>query len=310
MPSLKRTINGSSYVSDPFDQIEEGNRNSALDSAWRGASMRQGQQQNDMMTQLALQKLRSDDYHFGQSRADNMAMFREGLGAQNHTTDVMAGLQREGMGLQKDLYGKQFDYQSGRDSLEDAFRNKSFDYATNSDLNPDLKMHRDLESSQADLAKYKLAQMKADAERASTAGNNVVFTPKDDQERETYQGDIAAGMAPAVATIDVKNQGRTRAMSGADTMAEDLARGFQRFNKKDTAFFSGDPTQGEMSALESQFGQLVKRYTDAGLAPEDAKQKARNVIEKAGLGSEQGGDYETDAFSDKTSLLLRHLGMR
>lgn len=255
MPTLRRTPfnQGGSYVSDPMDHIEEGNRAAGFQFM--------GMRQNDMMAQLAMQKLNNENFQYRQNRSDNLGMFQEKLKHDDHVTDVNAGLQREGWTHDDARFGKQFDYMAGRDTRADAQHQQEWDFEHDKDRNPSLQA-----ALQANVVNQKLAELmqrRSDRdERAEIRTDKAADAPVDTtgwskEDLAANQARIASGQAPAAAgyatSQDRAKRGRDEVEGQETALGADLAH----FSEKDNAWgFGTDASDEDRSGLAARLAKL------------------------------------------------------
>ncbi len=259
MPSLRRTPfnQGGSYVPDAYDQIETGNRNAAL----QNSQFQYGAQQNDRMAQLALAKLNQENYQFGQGRADNMAMFREKLQADEHGQDLQAGLTREGWKNQSDMFGKQFDYMTGRDTRQDAQHQQEWDFEHDRTRNPALMAAFSANAANERIAAEMERQRKRQEDRdkiVDTAG----ATPPDmtgwsPQDIAHYKARLSLGVAPSAAGSQVGDEIQKRGQDEVEGQEESLGADLAHFSEKDNAWgFGKDATDEDRLGLAGRLAKL------------------------------------------------------
>lgn len=293
MPTLRKTPfnQGGTYVPDAFDQIETGNRNAAL----QNAQFNYGAQQNDKMTQLALAKLNQDSYQYGQSRADNTAMFREKLQADTHRDDLQAGLTREGWTHDDSRFGKQFDYMTGRDTRADAMHQKEWDFDHDKTRNPSLMAAFQANAVNERLAAEMERRRAREEEHDKVTDAAANFQPdqtgwtKDDVE--SFRARVGTGIAPSAASYGVGQDRKQRDASELDTEEQALGGDIASFSEKDNKAIGWDPTSEQGQGLAGRLAKLEEHLrVKLNLGQTAAHERANNLIRnrtKQGMNSGQ-----------------------
>lgn len=267
-------------------------------------------QMADRSSEIALRQLQEMSRQFDAGRQDR------GLDRQSQADLAKMGYDFQSsmfdkQGAREDTrFGKQFDYMAGRDSREDAFRNKQFDFMNRNAGTQDemLKSQLALQKllMQGEESKLKRQQAAAGADLSPLLKGGALSA----EEQAIQNALVAGGQDPVQANLAIAEERKGKAEGSANVLADKLNTDFRRFAGKDSAWFQSDPTEQEAQNIVLQFQALVKAYEDAGMAPNIAKQRAAQVLEQAGLSSAQGDDFDTDAFSDQTTNVLRQVGLR
>lgn len=295
MPSLRYTPNNpqGSWVDDPQDRIESDNRNANM----QASQFNYGTQQNSAMTALALARLKQSDYQFGQGRADQMAIFREGLAAQNHATDVNYNLAHEGMDLTKQFHGDDVAYRTTHDAREDARYADTMDPEKNPGLKSQIIGNAALERL---LARQEKGDARTDKNlaRADAAADKGIpgaaGAPafRDKFEEQTYNAAIGAGRTPAEAALEISKSRRDSGAKTAERLAPDYGTSLDEAQAGSipiVRYLSGfgelssgtrDSHARENEGVMTKRSQMLQALIDSGVPPAEAQAQIRDIERK------------------------------
>ncbi len=295
MPQTIRTPfnQGGTIVADPYDQIEESNRNAAM----RAAELTRAGQGDDLRSQIALQQLANQRYEFGQGRADSIATHREDRAAAADAAKQQFDYLREGRTADSADRNAMLDYTRGRDTSADAWRNKVYEEGA-----PGRVQTAALVPLQTELLSSQLAEQKAKMARMALASSSAApLTNETPEETQLENAAIASGSSPAEARLGVQGQRKEQAKSKAAAISENLKRDATRFSEKDHGVFGYDPSDTEMLNIRKEVLDLAAAYKAAGDDDQTALMKAKGDLE--------GSSKEGLVFSRVTDL-YKSLGMR
>lgn len=294
MPSIRRTVNdlGGSMVEDPMDRIESDNRNANM----QASQFNYGAQQNSALTALALARLKQSDYQFGQGRADQMAVFREGLAAQNHQADLNAGMHREDLAQGMSFHNDDVGYRATHDAREDARYADTMDPEKNPGLKAQIMgnvaLQRLLDRNEKTDARTdkNLARADAAADKGMPAGGAPAF--RDKFEEQVYNAGIAAGKTPAEALLDITKSRRDSGAKTAERLAPDYGTSLDEAQSGSIPIVRYLSGFGELSsgARESHAkenagvmdkrAQMKQALIDSGVPPVEAEAQLHEIERK------------------------------
>ncbi len=301
MPQTIRTPfnQGGTIVADPYDQIEESNRNAAM----RAAELTRAGQGDDLRSQIALQQLANQRYEFGQGRADNMAMHREDRAAAADATKSQFDFLREGRTADAADRAAQFDYMKGRDTSADTWRKQLWEAGGG-----DRENQANLNKAATALQILEAAKLKSDMERQNKAEGfqaPLEGAPEAPDETQAEQLAISQGQTPAAARNIVLEKRKKVKGESADIAARGFESDVKNFDTRDNvgpfeALLGGAATDAERINIEQEAAELTQAYIEAGDDPVMARNKANTIIKS---------NIHESTFMSQGRKLLKNLGI-
>lgn len=258
MPTLRRSAfnQGGSWVADPWDSLEAGNRSAEM----QNQQQRMAYDQNNALTAAALARLKSEDYRFAQGRVDNRYMFDQDLQARNHSED------------------RRYQYMDKSDARADARDQTAWDRQTDPTKNPWLGPQLRTNELQGNLAAAQLQDLMDARERTKNRPPPTFSNPT---EQTRYNADIDAGVTPSAAAAQLEEERRKKAEGDIGIEEDALGSDLGRFSEKDNSVIGWDPSDASGGSLAGRLAKL-EEHLRIGLQMERgaAHERANNLLRK------------------------------
>lgn len=235
------------------------------------------------LNEMALGALGSTaNYRLGMAGLQNQRdMFQGGLmanaqalGSQERMHSQDLGFAGQGLKFQSDALKQQLDLERNRDTTQQGNYQQMLQMGQPM---RDISLQEMKQRAALEQLQFEQEQQKT---KNQTAAQNAVqpITFQNDFERSDYNADIASGLTPAGATMDVQNKRRMKASAAADILKQGLGSRVKRLAERDSNFFFDKPTDSEESGIEQSYQELVRKFQESGLDPAAATAAAKEAV--------------------------------
>ncbi len=282
----------------------------ALDQGDAARFHRAGQNQdNDLMRQLALAQLQSSDARFGAEREDRAAENAAKYGFMGKQLEQSGDQFTKGLDFQNQALGKQYDFMGQQGKREDERFNKQWGFGQQQYNEGAPLREASLKSQLAmgQLADLDIAERKAQKERAAAAqAGGVPYAARTGEGRMAQEAAAFGGAKLGEQGMAAKQADLPALQRSADIEAQSVLADLGAIEGKAGSI---KPWQSigapDIAAIQGRLDALEKMYIDAGLSPQDARNKVQTLTRTAMPKS------HTILFGENpATALYKHLGMQ